>query len=99
MAIIKLVEVYKPSKYTQTSTPEYSLREVYVNPEHVVCLRPEESAKKWLEEGLLPSKLDSRQQFTRVYMNRGQLGLDVVVVGSPESSQEKIYSTKQLLKG
>ena len=37
--------------------------------------------------------------FTRIYMNRGQAGLDVVVVGSPTQVQKQIFkNTKNLLR-
>ena len=38
--IIKLVEVFENKKYTQESK-KYAMREVFVNPDHVVCLRSE----------------------------------------------------------
>jgi hypothetical protein len=41
---------------------------------------------------MLPSGLNSEQKFTRIHLNRGQSGIDVVVVGSPQQIQRKIYS-------
>ena len=44
--------------------------------------------------------MDNRQSFTQIYMNRGQMGIDLVVVGSPNIVQEKLGLNKQqLLKG
>jgi hypothetical protein len=77
----------------------YSLREVFINPEHVVCLREDTQARQWLKRGLLPKDISKSQHFTRISMNRGQSGLDVIVVGSPENIEEQLYSSKQLLKG
>ena len=95
--VVKLVEVYEESSPGRRS---YKLREVFINPEHVVCLRDEPRFKRLLGEGRLPEGIDSRQEFTRIQMTRGNLGLDVVVVGPPHSIEEKISKEKrQILKG
>lgn len=97
--IVKLVEVFENKKFTQEAK-KYSVREVFVNPDHVVCLRSEPSYGKLLQEGVLPEGLDNRQEFTRVHMSRGQLGLDIIVVGSPTTIEGKLgRSQKQMLRG
>jgi hypothetical protein len=77
------------------------LREVFVNPSHVICIRPEETVKsKMLKEGLFPEGLNENQEFTRIYLNRGQAGLDVVVVGSTGTIEDKLFeSQRRLLRG
>mgnify|MGYP005825050293 CR=1 FL=1 len=92
--MIKLIEVFKLPQHNQ-----YTLREIYVNPKHVVALREEVSFKQKLVEGQLPDDLDSRQDFTRLTLDRGQSGLDVVVIGAPHIIENKIHGTneKQLL--
>ena len=99
--VVRLVEIYQDlGRLGDFSGKSYKLREVFINPEHVVCLRAEVRLKTLLKEGDLPEGLDKRQEFTRVYMNRGQLGLDVVVVGCPHTVEEKINKAKKiLLKG
>jgi len=96
--VVKLVEIYEERGVGQRA---YKLREVFINPDYVVCLRDEPKFQALLKEGRLPEGIDSRQQFTRVQMNRGgQGGLDVVVVGPPQSIEEKIGKTrKKILKG
>jgi hypothetical protein len=97
--IIKLVEVFENKKFSQEAK-RYSVREVFVNPDHVVCLRSEPNYGKLLREGIMPEGLDNRQEFTRVHMSRGQLGLDIIVVGSPSSIEDKLESSKkQMLRG
>ena len=104
---IELVEVYQEKNIAYrneaTSKQEYSLRKVYVNPEHVVCMRRDDTMCQRLVEGQLPTDLNPQQEFTRLYINRGSTGLDVVVVGNPSLIQEKIESAsakkKELLKG
>ena len=99
--IVKFVEVYETTQaHSNASNRSYSLREVYINPEHVVCVREDPTLKERLNEGLLPSNLDARQDFTRIYLDRGHAGLDVIVVGNPAMVKEKIVkSGKQMLKG
>ena len=95
--IVKLTEVYEPGRGWEGT--EYSFREIFVNPEHIVCLREDEKYKRLLLENQL-GDLNKNQTFTRVYMNRGQSGIDVVVVGEPSHIQEKLgLATKQLLRG
>jgi len=95
--VIKLVEIYEEQNF---SKKKYKLREVFINPEHIVCLRDEPRFKILLKEGTLPEGMDERQEFTRVCMNRGQLGLDVIVVGAPQVIEDKISKTnKKILKG
>lgn len=104
---IELVEVFRERNISHrdvsVSKQEFSLRAIFVNPEHVVCMRIDDAMNQRLNEGSLPSDLDTRQGFTKLYINRGQSGLDVTVVGNPEVIQEKIdrasVRQKTLLKG
>jgi hypothetical protein len=98
--IIKLVEIFEISRHHSENTPFYSLREIFVNPEHVTCLREDEHTVKKLEAGLLPEQLDVRQRFTKIHLNRGFSGIDIIVVGDPSSIKEKLNKdTRTLLKG
>jgi len=104
--IVQLTEISKNDKMSDTGKINraggYLLREIFINPNHVVCLREDTIFSRKLEEGDLGDTLDKRQRFTRVYMNRGHSGLDVVIVGSPGSIQDKLglkLDNKELLKG
>ena len=95
--IVKLTEVYETGRGWEGT--EYSFREIFVNPEHIVCLREDEKYKRRLLENQLVD-LNKNHTFTRVYMNRGQSGIDFVVVGEPSHIQERLgLATKQLLRG
>jgi hypothetical protein len=99
--VVELVEVYRRDKIAEgkLAQSKYALREVFINPEHVVFLREDTVYKKILKEGYFKD-MDNRQSFTKIYMNRGQMGIDLVVVGSPNIVQEKLGLNKQqLLKG
>jgi hypothetical protein len=98
MSIVKLIEVSKSSNVINGAG--YTLKEIFVNPEHVVCLREDYHTLQLLQEGRLPDNLDTRQKFTKVQMNRGSTGLDVIVVGCPSVVEEKLnVSRRVLLKG
>ena len=105
--LVILTEIAEHSRAAKIGSAErrktYSLREVSVNPAHVVCLREDESMKRVLVEGGLPPDLDTRQRFTRVFLERGQTGIDLVVIGAPEQIRHKIFENakerRELLRG
>jgi len=97
--MVKLVEICENVSASNSSQRFYTLREVYVNPEHIVSLREEHSFRKRLDEGKMPEGLDPRQGFTRITLDRGQSGLDVIVVGHPGTVEAKLRSEKGLLHG
>lgn len=82
VTLIEVVEQTRQYSNTAERNRQYTLREVTVNPNHVVCLREDQKMLNLLTEGGLPEGLDSRQEFTRVYLDRGQSGIDLTVVGS-----------------
>jgi len=95
---IKFVEIYNDG--VGTGRHSYSLRSVYINPSHVVCLREDYEASKLLGEGRLPEGLDDRQSFTRVSINKGTYGQDIVVIGKVEEVYKRLdFEKRQLLKG
>jgi hypothetical protein len=104
---IKLTEVVENSTTTRLAADvdhkkRFTLREVSINPEYVVCVREDNVIKQMLTEGYLPEGLDRRQRFTRVYLDRGQTGIDIVVVGDPETIQEdlkRVKGDKEILHG
>ena len=97
--MVKLVEVRANNRYTGDSARLYTLREVYINPQHVVALREDHAAKKHLHEGKMPTDLDARQSFTKIHLNRGQNGIDITVVGNPTTIENKLQADKELLLG
>ena len=100
--MVKLIEVCKPSNYTTLGDRAmYTLKEVFINPQHVVCLREDNLARRHLAEGRMPPDLDTRQEFTKVHINRGQSGIDITVVGNPVMIEQQLNIEKQqvLLKG
>ena len=105
--LVTLVEVVENRNHysrqkAEAVTSKYTLREVTVNPNHVVCLREDMVMTKRLDEGRLPEDVDPRQRFTKVYLDRGQSGLDLTVVGNLRQTQEKLglnSPAKEVLRG
>lgn len=95
--LVKLTEVCNNGAVTTNKL--YSLREVFVNPEHVVMIREEKRMKELNERGKVASGLDEAHQFSKVTINRGQAGTEIVVVGSPEVVENTLKNSKQLLRG
>ncbi len=94
---IKLMEVYNGS---QGVTRSYSLREIYVNPQHVICLRSEDGMEAMLQEGRLIDGLDKRQRFTRISVSNNSYEEDIVVIGSIDEVYKKLNTeTRNLLRG
>lgn len=92
--LVRLTEVVENSLARAGSSvreKKYTLREILINPDHVVCLREEPRMQKMLTDGYLPDDLDKRQHFTRVQMNRGQAGIDLVVVGTTTLVEQKLF--------
>ena len=97
--MIQLVEVFNPNR-THGAGMSYKLREIFVNPKHVVAVRPDDRMKKMLNEGHLPEDMDKRQGFTKLYLDRGQAGIDITVVGEASIVSKKLgILQKELLKG
>jgi len=102
--LIKLIEVFELNKGSTTNLTgeksQYSLREVFVNPNHVVCLREDELMQQHHESGMLPEKMNEKLGFTKIHIDRGHSGINITVVGNPSSIEDGIrrHATR-LLKG
>ena len=101
--IVEFTEVFEINTGTTTLQErkrQFSLREIYINPDHVVCLRPDNGMTAHMEAGLLPRNLKPGHEFTKIHLDRGHSGIDVVVVGTPSVVEGKLRAHKrELLKG
>ncbi len=95
--LVKLTEVCNNGAVTTNKS--YSLREIFINPEHVVMIREERRMKELNENGRVATGLDKAHQFSKLTINRGQAGTEIVVVGSPEVIESTLKKGKQLLRG
>ena len=90
--MIRLVEVVRQLE-------RFDLREVFVNPRHVVSLREDGQTSKALNEGKLPEGMDPRQTFTKLTLDKGTVGLELTIVGSPAGVEAKLKKQRQVLNG
>jgi hypothetical protein len=91
--LVKLIEVYNKRTFASHSdgkVEEFSLREVFVNPEHVVCMRENDTLKTRLSETQIGQEIHPAEGFTKLYINRGQSGIDLDVVGDLHAVQNKL---------
>ena len=96
--LIKLTEVC--SNNTLTTQCKYTLKEVFVNPAHVVMIREDSRIRQLNEQGELLPDLAEEHSFSKLTINRGHTGTEIVVVGSPEIVETKLNKTgEQLLRG
>lgn len=98
MGLVKLTEVCA-NTYTIPSAEDYTLREVFINPEHVVMIREEIRMKRLNEQGDLPGDLSLNHRFTKLTINRGHTGTEIVVVGAPNLIEKSLNQNKKLIKG
>jgi len=95
--LVKLTEVCDNGAVTTRQL--YSLREVFINPEHVVMVREENRMRELNENGKVAAGLDSTHRFSKLTINRGHAGTEIIVVGAPEIVESTLKSNKKLLKG
>ena len=94
--LVKLTEVCNNGAVTTNKM--YSLREIFVNPEHVVMIREEKRMKELNESGRVANGLSEAHQFSKITINRGQTGTEIVVVGSPDIVENTLKYGQQLLR-
>jgi len=95
--LVRLTEVCNTGAVTNNA--QYSLREVYVNPEHVVMVREEQRLKQINEQNSVIEGLDSSHRFSKLVIDRGNTGTEIVVVGAPDVIETILKRQKQVLKG
>jgi hypothetical protein len=98
--MIQLIEVCELSTANKNAKQRFTLREVYINPKHIVSLREDINFKQKLNEGQLPEGLNNEQRFTRVAIDKGHTGLEIIVVGHPTIIETKMKGIeRELLLG
>jgi hypothetical protein len=90
--MIKLREAYEHNG-------SWGLREITINPAHIVAIREDGYAARALNENRMPDGLSRNITFSRIYLNSGQSSLEIVVAESPEMVEAKINNMRRLLKG
>ena len=96
--LVRLTEICQNNMLTSKKN-NYTLREVFVNPEHVVMIREEARMQDLNEQGRLPEDLNNNHRFTKLTINRGQTGTEIVVVGAPDMIERSLNQNKKLIRG
>jgi len=98
--LIKLIEVARRSAIN-AGKADYTMNEIFVNPENIVSIREDMQFNTLFQEGQLPwEELSAHATFSTLTMNSGGISNTVTVAGSPSHIQEKCFhAKKQLLKG
>jgi hypothetical protein len=105
--MIQLLEVVENAYPTPNST-KFTIREVYINPEHIIMVREDYNIKRLLAEqshfaGQDSTLLNPNMKFSKITVNRGTTGQDMSVAGSVEVIYSKIEESnakaKKLLRG
>ncbi len=97
MSNVKLAEIYSIGNGSQKT---YSIRQVYINSDHVVCMREDVALKNVLAEGRLVDGLDKRQDFTRITLSNNSMQQEILVIGAIDEIYNKFHAeTKNLLRG
>ncbi len=76
---------------TASSAENYEMRDVYINPEHIVMVRED------MHLSTLPSF--SGKKFTKLVVNRGSSTYETTVLGTVSEIYESINNRRSLLKG
>jgi len=95
--LVKLTEVCGTGAVTNNA--KYSLREVFINPEHVVMVREEHRLRTINEQGLISEELDINHRFSKLIIDKGNTGTEIVVIGAPEIIEKTLHTKKQVLRG
>ena len=95
--LVKLTEVCGTGAVT--TGRRYSLREVFVNPEHVVMVREEHQMKNLNEQGMLTEGLDKQHRFSKITIDKGTTGTEIVVIGDPMTVETALNTRSYVLKG
>ena len=96
--LVRLTEICQNNMLT-SKKQAYTLREVFINPEHVVMIREEARMQQLREQGALPEDLNDGHRFTKLTINRGQTGTEIVVVGAPDIIEKSLNQNKKLIRG
>lgn len=95
--LVKLTEVCGTGAVT--TGRRYSLREVFVNPEHVVMVREEHQMKSLNEQGMLTEGLNKDHRFSKITIDKGTTGTEIVVIGDPNTVETVLNKRNYVLKG
>jgi len=90
--MLNVIEVYEENR-------NFSLREILINPDHISHAREDNDFLVRVKESNSLG-IDERARYTRLFIDRGNMGAEIVVVGSIADLNKKFnkLSQKVILK-
>lgn len=89
--MIKLIQVIRANQKS-----EFYLRQVNVNPNHIVSINPSDEFIMLLHQSKLPEGLDNNHEFVEISFSNGKT---IIAVGTPQLISERITDARKLLLG
>jgi hypothetical protein len=91
--MLNVTEVYEDNQ-------KFSLREILVNPDHISHAREDYYVPTRIKETNSLLELNDHVSFTRLFIDRGNMGTEIVIVGSIADINKKFnkLSQKVILK-
>tara|TARA_R100000664_G_C2719411_1_gene113419 strand:- start:231 stop:509 length:279 start_codon:yes stop_codon:yes gene_type:complete len=74
------------------------LKEVYLNPQHIISVTDDSRANETLISEALTLGLDSNVSFSRVTVQEGSVPRVLTIVGTPQEIYQRVKK-KQILRG
>jgi hypothetical protein len=92
--MVKLVAIERNSDVFKGNEVNYLLCEVWVNPLFVISATEDFSMKTELKNGRMPKELMLEHKFTRLSVSNGNFSQHYIVVGAPDSVNEKLFNNR-----
>jgi len=86
--LVLLTEVYKLR--TTRGKQRYSLREIFLNRDHVITIREDKRLSEEFAKGYMPIELDEDQSFTKIVLSGASASSGVAVIGTVYAVAEKV---------
>tara|TARA_Y100001938_G_scaffold85798_1_gene117828 strand:+ start:129 stop:410 length:282 start_codon:yes stop_codon:yes gene_type:complete len=78
----------------------YALKEVLINPKHILMVTEAPTWRKRLAEGVLPEGLHAETSFSRLVLVDSNYNREMVIIGTPAEIENKVaFTAKRLLRG
>ena len=78
----------------------YTLKEVLINPKHILMVTEAPTWRRRLSEGVLPTGLHPETSFSRLILADSNLNREMVIIGTPTEIENKVsHTAKRLLRG
>ena len=92
--LVKLISIEK------SINGAYTLKEVIINPKHILMVTEAPTWRRRLAEGVLPTGLHSETSFSRLVLADTNYNREMVIIGTPAEIENKVaHTAKRILRG